>query len=199
MTETILSLIPEYGLIVVFVVVTIAGLGMPVPSSLVVLASGGFAATGDLVLWQVLSVVYVAVFVGDQLGYAGGKMSGAIVISKVKTLSRSKKLVDRAQNLLEKRQGVAILLGHTVLSPICPYINYLSGAGRIKWSTFTSIALFGASIWTTTYVVLGYLFASNLALISELAGNVIGIIIAGIIVILGVVFLRNKWINTHPK
>ena len=53
MIETILALVPTYGLLLVALGTFLSCLALPVPSSLIMLSAGGFAAAGDLVLWQV--------------------------------------------------------------------------------------------------------------------------------------------------
>ena len=53
MTETVLALVPSYGLLLVALGTFFSCLALPVPSSLIMLSAGGFAAAGDLVLWQV--------------------------------------------------------------------------------------------------------------------------------------------------
>lgn len=53
MTETIYSLVTSYGIWVVAASAFLSCLLVPIPTALVMLAAGAFAAAGDLVLWQV--------------------------------------------------------------------------------------------------------------------------------------------------
>jgi len=48
MTDLILTLAADYGVPLLFSVTFLSCLALPVPSSLLMLASGGFAAAGDL-------------------------------------------------------------------------------------------------------------------------------------------------------
>jgi membrane protein DedA with SNARE-associated domain len=57
-------------------------------------------------------------------------------------------VVDRSRSLLKKHGSLAVFLSHTVLSPTCPYISYLSGAGGLTWRSFTLAAVPGALVWT---------------------------------------------------
>jgi membrane-associated protein len=52
MTETILALVPVYGLALIALATFLSCLALPIPSSLIMLSAGGFGAAGDLVLWQ---------------------------------------------------------------------------------------------------------------------------------------------------
>ena len=48
MTDSVLALVPDYGIFLVFGVVLLACLAVPLPASVLVLTSGSFAAAGDL-------------------------------------------------------------------------------------------------------------------------------------------------------
>jgi membrane-associated protein len=53
MTDTLFALVPTYGPYLILACVFLSCLAVPLPSSLLVLASGGFAASGDLEVWAV--------------------------------------------------------------------------------------------------------------------------------------------------
>ncbi|MDP5362716.1 MAG: DedA family protein, partial [Paracoccaceae bacterium] len=69
MSELALALIADYGVPLLFAVTFLSCLAIPVPSSLLMLASGGFAATGDLTLSSVVLAAYVGAVLGDNSGY----------------------------------------------------------------------------------------------------------------------------------
>ena len=50
MTDWFLALVPDYGLWLVALTTFLSCLALPVPSSMLMLAAGGFAAAGDLTL-----------------------------------------------------------------------------------------------------------------------------------------------------
>ena len=55
MTDWFLGLVPVYGLWLIALVTFASCLALPMPASVVMLAAGGFAASGDLVLWHVVA------------------------------------------------------------------------------------------------------------------------------------------------
>ena len=69
MSALALSLIADYGVPILFCVTFLSCLALPVPSSLLMLASGGFAATGDLSLTAVLLAAFIGAVLGDNSGY----------------------------------------------------------------------------------------------------------------------------------
>lgn len=84
MTEFVLALVPDYGLIIVFGVIAIACMGIPLPSSMLALAAGAFAATGDLVLWQVIAAILCAFAIADQLAFHLARRLGTNLLTKMR-------------------------------------------------------------------------------------------------------------------
>lgn len=193
MTDYVLALIPQYGLFVVFIVTTIACLGIPLPAAMLALASGGFAATGDLVLWQVIAVTLMSFIVGDQLAFLIARLGGPRLIHKLKTYKKMETLIGKGENLLERRGNTAIILSRTLISPAGPWVSYVCGATGFKWPNFSISASLGAACWTLAYVFMGYFFAGQLSQITDLISNFLGVIIASILLIISLVWLIRAW------
>ena len=69
MSDLALALIADYGVPILFCVTFLSCLALPVPSSLLMLASGGFAQTGDLSLMAVMIAAFSGAVLGDNSGY----------------------------------------------------------------------------------------------------------------------------------
>jgi len=95
--------------------------------------------------------------------------------------------------MLTHRGATAVFLSHTIFSPTCPYVTYLSGAGGLSWSRFTAVALPGAAVWTTGYVGLGYVFAAQLEQVATLISNFFGVVLAVAVAIAALMLLKNRW------
>ena len=76
MTETALALVADYGAIILFCVTFLSCLALPVPSSILMLASGSFAATGDLDIVHVAIAAFADAVLGDNTGYVIARLSG---------------------------------------------------------------------------------------------------------------------------
>lgn len=173
MTAYVLGLIPDYGLYIIFIVVSVACLGIPLPSSILVLTSGGLAAAGDLVVWQVLLVTLAAFVVGDQIAFNGARLFGPSLLSRLRGIKRISPLVVKSESMLDKHGLWAVFLSRTIFSPTGPYVGYVSGAVHMNWLSFTSVALVGAALWSTAYCMMGYLFAGQLPQISDLVASML--------------------------
>ncbi|QUS36293.1 DedA family protein [Falsirhodobacter algicola] len=193
MTETVLALIPDYGLIVVFAVVMLACMAVPVPASVLTLTAGSFAAVGDLSLPMVLLTAFLAFAIGDQIAFLLASRFGRKLLARFADSPRMGPIIARSEDMLNRRGALAVFLSHTIFSPTCPYVTYLSGSGGLAWSRFTAVALPGAAVWTAGYVGLGYAFASQLEQVATLLSNFFGVVLASAVAIGALAVLRKRW------
>ena len=165
------------------------------PCSIIVLASGGFAASGDLNLQHVLIVSFLAYMIGDQLAYFIARHFGVSFIDGLKEKRKFAPVVQRSERLINRYGTFAVFLSHTLISPTGPYVSYICGASQMKWALFSVFAGLGAIIWSTSYSFLGYLFAEKLPLISNLLSSLIVITLAIISMLVFAIWLRHSWKN----
>lgn len=179
MTEWILELVPTYGLPLLAVVVFLSCLALPVPSSLVMLASGSFVSAGDLPFSLTLLTAFAAAIAGDQTGYLIGRRGGAPLLARLAARGERRKLLDRARAWINLRGGIGGFLSRWLFSPLGPYVNFIGGATGLDWRRFTVWGAAGEAVWVGLYVGLGMAFAGNIAAAGELAGDFSGILAAG--------------------
>ncbi|WP_439137653.1 DedA family protein [Roseicyclus sp.] len=177
MTETILALVPSYGLLLVGLGTFLSCLALPVPSSLIMLSAGGFAAAGDLVLWQVGATALFGAIAGDQLGYLIGRRAVGHFRGR-RPSPRRAALMARAEAKLHDNATAAVFFSRWLVSPLGPYVNFAGGAARIDWRVFTRAGAAGEVIWVTLYVGLGAGFADDILALADMLGNASGLIAA---------------------
>src|SRR6266571_7117648 len=86
--DQLLAALSLYGLPVLFGVIAIAAVGVPLPVTLMLVATGSFVELGEMKLWQVILVASAAAIIGDQIGYAIGRWGSHRVADR---LRKSKK------------------------------------------------------------------------------------------------------------
>lgn len=193
MTEAVLALVPTHGLWLVMVAVALSCLALPVPGSVLVMAAGGFAAAGDLVLWQVQAAALAGCIGGDQAAYGLARTAGARLTGRLRRRRRAARVLSRAEALVTRFGPLAVFLGRTVLSPLGPYTSYVAGGLRMRWLTFSAVAGLGAVVWATAYSWMGYVFASRIDDIAALIGNATGLVLAAAVVVGLGVHLWRSW------
>lgn len=186
MTETVLALVPVYGLALIAVATFLSCLAVPMPASLVMLSAGGFAAAGDLVLWQVMAAAFAGAVAGDQAGYQIGRAGGRLFAGR--RMSRRKAaMLEKAARTLAERGASAVFFSRWLVSPLGPWVNFAGGAARIGWLRFTRAGIAGEAVWVTLYVGLGALFADDVLALADLLGSASGLVAA--LVLAGVLAL----------
>lgn len=179
MTDWLLALVPTYGLWLIGLTTFASCMALPIPASVVMLAAGGFAAAGDLVVWQVIAAAILGAVLGDQTGYLAGRAGGAPLIDRLSGTKGRAKVIAKARATMDARGGFAVFLSRWLFSPLGPYVNFISGAMRHNWVVFTFWGMLGEIVWCLIYVLMGHSFAGNLSAASDMLGSILGLVATG--------------------
>lgn len=197
MTEIILALAADYGVPLLFSVTFLSCLALPVPSSLLMLASGGFAAAGDLPLAQVAAAAFFGAVIGDNLGYWIARTLSDRLVNWLASRPKRAALRRKAEAFMDKWGGSSVFFSCWLVAPLGPYVNYVSGLSRFSWPRFALWGAAGEVVWVGLYVGLGYSFADNITEISSLLGNLSGFL-AALVVAVGLgLWLRHASKTRH--
>ena len=183
MTDAVLAFAADYGVPLLFTVTLLSCLALPVPSSLLMLAAGGFAATGDLSLPAVAVAAFSGAIIGDNLGYWIARGIGDRFSDWLSTRPRRAALRNNAQDFMARWGGVSVFFSCWLVAPLGPYVNYVSGLTRFSWTRFALWGAAGEVFWVGIYIGLGYLFTDNLTQISALLGNLSGFLVAAVVAV----------------
>lgn len=190
MTAWLLEPVPHYGTWLVAVVTFLSCLALPVPSSILMLAAGGFAAAGDLILWQVAGAALAGALLGDQIGFAAGHQGGPPLVARLSARPQRAALLARARAMMLRHGFAAIFLTRWLFSPVGPWANLAAGASGFGWRAFTLGSLAGETVRVTLCTGAGYGFADNLEAASELPSFALGLV-GG----LAAVILLGLWLS----
>lgn len=193
MTELLFGLVTDYGVWVIFASCYLSCLLIPMPSSLMMLASGATAAVGDMVLWQVAAAAFAGAVLGDQSGYRIGRRAGDGLGRLARNSASRQKLLTRAHTTVEEHGGIGVFLSTWLFAPLGPWVNMVAGATGMNWMRFTLWDTLGEAIWVAAYVGLGYAFSTSFSAVGEILSNAIGFVTAlAVTVLLGLWLLRKS-------
>lgn len=178
-----LGLVADYGVTIVFIVTFLSCLAVPVPSSLLMMAAGGFAAAGDLTLGTVAGAAFIGAVLGDNSGYWIARSLGSRAETWIAKSPKRESLRRKATTILDNRGGISVFLTCWLFAPLGPSMNYVCGLTRFQWHRFLIWGIAGEIVWVTLYVGLGYAFADNITAIAALLGNASGFMSALVLVI----------------
>ena len=143
------------------------------------LTAGGFVATEDLVMWQVVASALGGAVIGDQIGYRIGTIGGHRLLTRFAASPSRAALIARSIEQLTRRGALGIFLTRWLFTTVGPWANLAAGAIGLNYWTFTLCSVAGETVWVGLYVALGYSFAGNIQAASDMMGSVVGIL-AGI-------------------
>ena len=154
----------SYGYPALWLCVFVASAGLPLPISLVLLASGAFAALGDFDLGLLFSVAVSASVMGDSTGYWLGRKLGHRLLLWLK-LRRlrflSPKTIQRSQDYFRRRGGLAVFLSRFLIPALGGTVNLLAGAELYSYWRFLLYDFSGEAIGAALPLVLGFSFAAS--------------------------------------
>ncbi|MFW2588679.1 DedA family protein [Sagittula sp. SSi028] len=178
MSDTVFTLVSEYGLWMVGVSAYLSCLLVPIPTALVMLAAGAFSASGDLVVWQVWLVAWLAALAGDNTGYQIGRMGGVPLIRMLGLRTGKTELISRGEQAVDRHGGLGVFFSTWLVAPLGPWVNLIAGAMRLPRAKFAVWDTAGETIWVSFYVALGYLFGGQIDVVSETVSDWAGLVAA---------------------
>jgi membrane-associated protein len=183
MTETLLELVPTYGPLAVFAATLLGCFGFPVPGSVVLLAAGSFAASGDMALATVLVGGLAGAIIGDQAGYWLGAYGGEAIVQRLSRRPRSAAALGAARAFTLRWGRLGVFLSRWLVAPLGPPINLVTGMLGMSWLAFSLVGALGEVVWVFGFVALGFAFSQSILAISALLGDLAWFLAAGAVAI----------------
>lgn len=185
LSTLVLAWMASYGAPLVAGLLYLGALGVPVPATLIVIASGAFIRQNLLDTVSTPLLGYGGTIAGDITLYLVGFLaSGWIERHFGQTSAWSS-----ARNLFQRRGGIAIYLTRWLLTAVAFPVTLIAGSSRYPFRKFIVFDLLGELTWFALFGGLGYYFGSQWELISDFISDFSGFILGGLAVAVGVVIL----------
>jgi membrane-associated protein len=189
-----LTYIVTYGAFALGAILFLAAVGLPLPSTFLVLASGAFIQQGVLDLYSTPIVALVCVVLGDTCCYGIGR----ILRHPIQSRFGQSAAWQKAEDYFQKRGALAIYLTRWLVTPIAIPINLVAGSSGYGSRHFVAMATAGEFTWLAVYGTLGYLFGSQWEAVSDFISDFSGIFVGLIILAVGVFWLA-RWLHRSAK
>ena len=154
--------IPLFILLILFAFAEAAAfVGFVLPGETSLLIGGVLAHAEVWSLWLFLICAILGAIAGDSVGYEVGKHLGPRIKTNRFGQFVGSKRWDLAQHVFDKYHGWAIFFGRAqaLLRALVPA---LAGLNKVPYPTFLKWNAAGGIVFSTTVILLGYEFASNL-------------------------------------
>lgn len=193
-----LSLIGQYGYLVILLGVMLESAGVPIPGETILITSGLLVQQGSLDLRDVVAFGILGAVVGDQTGYWIGRRGGRpFVLRWGRYVWVTPERLGRAERFFERHGGKAVFLARFVAG-LRVFGALAAGISRMHWRTFFFYNALGGAVWATVSVLVGYLLGGSLDLVEAWMGRATTLL--AIMLTVGVVlYLLSTWVRIHPE
>lgn len=173
MSADVLAFMADYGAIAIALLLAAGQFGVPLPTSLALIAAGALAASGDADLASSAGLALLGAVSGDQAGYFAGRLVARAtgLANDQAGQGRVARAIAKAAPHVSRYGTTGVFFTRWLVTPLGPAVNAAAGAGGLSWPRFSIAAILGEAIWVTLYVGLGYTFAANVEALAGLVGN----------------------------
>lgn len=190
-----LSLLSQWGYAGVFVLMTLEGATLPVPSEIVLPLTGFLVWQGKMDFWTAVVVASLGGLFGTIIDFSIGYYLGRPAVLRYgRKIRISEKHLLIVEGWFVRHGGAAVLLARFV--PLLrTLIAFPAGVAKMKIAKFLAFSTVGIVVWDIILIYLGVLAGQNYAAIAsslDATLPLIGYFALGIIVIALVFLARRK-------
>jgi membrane protein DedA with SNARE-associated domain len=196
--DAIVQFVVRHGYPILFGAIFARQIGLPVPAPGFLLAAGALAASGKLALVPALGAAIAACVLADWLWYEAGRTWGESVLHLIHFFSADPQAADRRSREMFAHHGPPLLVLDKFvpgLDAVVPPLAGTTGTGRFRFLAFET---FGASLWSTAYTGLGYVFSHDLDRAAAYVGKA-GTLLMGSLLAALVIYAVRKLALWHSS
>ena len=194
MSDFLLTQIINYGAPILGTIILLGAIGVPIPSTLSVIAAGAFVQQEILSLPITASVGLVCAIVGDSLSYG----IGFYAHDAIHRCFHGTSGWIQAEGAFQRWGPMSVFLTRFLVTAIAVPVNLLAGTSNFPYQRFIVYDVAGELIWIVGFGGLGYMFGSEWELLSDFVTNFGGLMLG--LVLLGIgIRLGLRWIINREK
>jgi membrane protein DedA with SNARE-associated domain len=170
--DQLLTLLLLHGYPVLFAVVLVAAAGAPLPTGILVLAAGAFAADGELNLATVVATAAGAAVAGDLLACCAARRAGeALVARHGARVGLGPARLTAARRWFARWAGATVFLTRWLVAPLGPPVNVIAGVAGYPVVRFAAASAAGQAVWAAAYAGTGYAFGVAWPTVADALGD----------------------------
>ena len=166
----VVGMIAQHGYAIVAVVLFFAAAGLPLPTSILLLAAGAACRDG-LSYPVVLAIAAGSALTGDSLLYLGGRYTGWWLLAGMCRLSMNPEGCIFSSSAYFYRRGAKTLLFAKWVPGLASMAAPLAGSLSMKFWRFLRLDALGVTGYVTFWLSVGYLFSHSIEIITAWVQN----------------------------
>jgi len=186
----------HWGYLAVGAFLFLEDFGVPLPGETMLIAAALYAGTGQLNVWMVGLVGFVAAVLGDNVGFVIGHFGGRRLIDRFgKYVFLTPKRFDRAEAFFVRHGSEVVAIARFV-EGLRQLNGIIAGTVGMHWRKFILFNAVGAALWVATWTSLGYLAGSHVETISRYFNY---FAIAGVVTAIAFVIVHLRRRRRHKR
>jgi membrane protein DedA with SNARE-associated domain len=150
------SLVRDYGLFILFVLVAMESAGIPLPGETALVAAGVLASHGDLSIVAVITAAAVAAIIGDNVGYWVGRLGGRKLLQKSSLVDRhASRVLPWSERFFQRHGGKTVFLARFV-AVLRVTAAWIAGISKMHWWQFFLWNAAGGIVWAVAVGLVAY-------------------------------------------
>jgi len=154
----VVSFIAHHGYAVVATILFLAAIGLPLPTSITLLAAGAAAHRG-ISLEVILPLAWAATLLGDTVLYFGGRYTGWWLLAGMCRLAMNPEGCIFSASAYFYRRGARTLLFAKWIPGLAAMAAPLAGSLNMRFGRFLRLDFAGVGMYVVSWMTLGYVFA----------------------------------------
>jgi membrane protein DedA with SNARE-associated domain len=154
--EQIQAIAHQYGYGAVFIGIALENTGIPIPGETLTIVGGFLAGSGELNYWLVLITAIAGAVIGDNFGYAIGKIGGWNLLVRISKLFKiEEKQLNRARQKFSENAPKAVFFGRFI-TLLRIFAGPMAGIAEMPYFKFLLCNFAGATAWASIMVTLSF-------------------------------------------
>lgn len=190
---TLIALLIEHGVLLVFAVTLAARVGAPVPAAPLLVVAGGLAAGGQLSWAWAFAVAIAANLIGDGVWFQAGRAYGHRVMKLLCRISLSPDSCVRQSESLITRWGGSSLVAAKFLPGISVVAAPMAGALGMPLARFLAFDIAAGALWSGLFLLLGLLLADQIQQVLDMLASAGLVALLALLAIVAALVARRWW------
>jgi membrane protein DedA with SNARE-associated domain len=204
--NALVAAVAQHGYVLMFAILFAEGIGFPFPAAIALIAAGAAIPSHALSAWGAMAAALIALLAADTIQFWLGRYTGWALLGFLCRLSMNPETcMLRSAESFYKRGKTTLIIAKFI-----PGINTmaapLAGSMKMRFTQFLQLDLVGALLYTSTYLLIGYICRDFLAATLRsfyAAGRVMEFVILGAVLVYVLYriaqFLRYREYNVVPR
>jgi membrane protein DedA with SNARE-associated domain len=195
------SLVHDYGLAILFLLIAMESAGVPLPGETALVAAGVLAARGDMDIVAVIVVAAVAAILGDNVGYWIGRLGGRKLLQRWGRLERhAARVLPWSERFFRRHGAKTIFLGRFI-AVLRVTAAWMAGISHMHWWRFFLWNAAGGICWAALVGLVAYYAGRAAADAISRYGLFAGAAIVVVLVVgaVGYRFVRRRLMEAEPE